>query len=293
MREKNLHFSNDDSSGSRFASVPKNFYGQGYEDFEGFSNKSDMRFDSMQRYWENCKVMMMSSFSHLKSPITLIVIILLIGTYILLGVAGNIGFSFYNNKAVQYITTNLDIIVNAVLGFFYGPVTCAIGVGMCTVVRMITNANAFYIGYFIAAVVAGFLHGWILYRLKSMWFGTRFRRPSAELFSKVFTTRLIVSIFVNILLLALMHKLFYGSSIYEFILNYAKSDVPLTSFYEFLGVFIVSLAVETLIIFVALTSINFIVMKAFPAQFEQPSLIIGKDGSIINIEDEMMNDEMM
>lgn len=292
MKKDKLHSFNDDSIGSRFAVAPENPYGENFEDFDGFATKNDMRLDSLQRYWENCKVMMLSSISHLKSPVTLIVIMLLIITYILLGVAGDIGFSFYNNKAVQYITTNLDIIVNAVLGFFYGPVTCAIGVGLCTVVRMITNANAFYLGYFIAAVVAGFLHGWILYRLKTMWFGTRFRRPFAELLSKVFATRLIVSIFVNILLLALMHKIFFGTPIYEFVMNYAKSDVPLTSLYEFLGVFVVSLVVETAIIFVALSVINFIVMKAFPSQFEQPSLIINKDGSIINVEDDLMDGDI-
>jgi hypothetical protein len=30
-------------------------------------------------------------------------------------------------------------------------------------------------------------------------------------------------------------------------------------------------------------------MKAFPSQFEQPSLIIDKNGSLINVEDEMMH----
>lgn len=280
---------NEDFLSARSAHSSVNPYGEGHEEFEGFSNKKDMMFDSFQRYWDNCKVMMLSSLSHFKSPATLIVIMLLIITYILLGVAGNISFSFNNStaKVIQVVSTNLDIIVNAILGFFFGPVTCAIGVGLCTTVRMITNGTGFFIGYLIGAVVAGFLHGWILYRFKGMWFGSRWRSFHSDLLAKVFATRLVVSVFVNIILMAVIYKIFIDYPIYEYIMHYSKSDVPLTSLYEFLGVFIVSLIVETLILFVALAVINFIVMKAFPSQFEQPSLVINEDGSLTNLEDEI------
>jgi len=281
---KNIY---EDFLGSRAASSSENPYGQGNDEFEGFSSRKDMVFDSFQRYLDNCKVMMLSSLSHLRSPATLIVIMLLIITYILLGVAGNIPFSVYLNKTVQYISTNLDIIVNALLGFFYGPVTCAIGVGLCTIVRMITNGTGFFIGYLIGAVTAGFLHGWILYRLKGMWFGSRWRSFHTDLLAKVFATRFVVSVFVNILLMSVIYKIFIDYPIYEYIMHYSKSDVELTSIYEFLGVFIVSLLVETVIIFIALSVINFIVMKAFPSQFEEPSLIIKEDGTLINLEDEV------
>lgn len=287
MKKDNANI-NEDFLSSRSAAFSENPYGQRTEDFEGFATKTDMHMDALQRYWENCKVMLLSSLSHLRSPATLIVIMLLIITYILLGVAGNIPFSIYLNKTVQYISTNLDIIVNAVLGFFYGPVTCAIGVGLCTTVRMITNGTGFFIGYLIGAVTAGFLHGWILYRLKAMWFGSRWRSFYADLLAKVFATRFVVSVFVNILLMSVIYKIFIDYPIYEYIMHYSKSDVELTSFYEFLGVFVVGLLVETFILFVALSAINFIVMKAFPTQFDEPLLIVDENGELMEIEDEEM-----
>ncbi len=279
---------NDKIASAKFAAEEINPYEKPDDDFNGFASKKDMMFDSWQRYWENCKIMMASSFSHLRSPVTIIVILLLLATYILLGYAGNIGFSFFNTEVVQYIKTNLDIIVNAVLGYFYGPVTCAIAVALCCVVRMIVTLDGtFYAIYFICACVAGFMHGWILYRNKTMWFGTRFRGFFTDLLTKVILTRFLVSSFINIGLLSVMYAVFYNIPIYSYLMLYSKSEVPLTSINEFLSVFGVSLAFEILIVFVALVVINFIVMKSFPAQFVAPELLIDEHGNIINPEEDL------
>lgn len=282
-----------DPTNSRYATFENNPYGEGREEYNGFSSRQEMIFASLQNYWGNSKVMMMSSLSHLRSPITIAVIFLLIAVYIFLGVVGTIEFSFYNKNVVQYITTNLDIIVNALLGYFFGPITACISVTLCTLVRMIFDGDGFFfIGYVLIASVAGFCHGWILYRHKTLWFGTRFRGFYSDLLVKSFITRVSISVFINILLKAVVSKIFYGLPIYSFsILNYEKSGVKLESFGEFLGVFLVNLVFETLVVFLGLSIINFIIRKAFPAPFTQPSLIIQNDGTIINPEEEMMEDE--
>lgn len=282
-----------DPTNSRYATFENNPYGEGREEYNGFSSRQEMIFASLQNYWGNSKVMMMSSISHLRSPITIAVIFLLIAVYIFLGVVGTIEFSFYNKNVVQYITTNLDIIVNALLGYFFGPITACISVTLCTLVRMIFDGDGFFfIGYVLIASVAGFCHGWILYRHKTLWFGTRFRGFYSDLLVKSFITRVSISVFINILLKAVVSKIFYGLPIYSFsILNYEKSGVKLESFGEFLGVFLVNLVFETLVVFLGLSIINFIIRKAFPAPFTQPSLIIQNDGTIINPEEEMMEDE--
>lgn len=257
----------------------------------GSSLSGKERFlDSLQRYFGNCQVMMATSLSHLRNPSTLIVIFILIAVYILLGVAGTVEFSFYSKNVVQYINTNLDIIVNALLGYFYGPVTCAIAVTLCCIVRIITNRSIFFIGYVIGACVAGFIHGFILYRLKPVWFGTRWRGFFKNLLVRVAETRFCVSVFVNILLMSLIYRIFIDYPIVEYLKNYSKSGVPLNTPYEFLRVFAVSIIFETLVIFVALAVINFIVAKAFPNQFEQPSIIINDKGELLSAEEDMMND---
>ena len=271
---------------SRFAVHQDASTGEEFVEFQGFSSKKEIRLDAIQRYIENCKLMLASSASHFRSPVTIIVIILLIATYILLGVAGTVSFSFYSSKIVQYITTNLDIIVNAMLGYFFGPVVSAVGVGLCCIVRIITNRTVFFVGYVIGATVAGFLHGWLLYRHKNMWFGTRFRGFYTDLLSKVFATRFIVSVFVNIILMAVIYRLFIGYPVYEYLMHYAKSGVVLSSFSQFLNIFAVGLLFETAIIFLALVVINFIAIKAFPSQFEDPSLLIDEHGNLINLEEE-------
>lgn len=277
---------------SRYANFDQNPYGEGREEFDGFSNRREMIFASLQNYWGNSKVMMASSLSHLRSPITIAVIFLLIAVYIFLGIVGTVEFSFYNRSVVQYITTNLDIIVNALLGYFFGPVTAAISVTLCTLVRMIFDGNGFFfIGYVLLAAVAGFCHGWILYRHKTMWFGTRFRGFFSDLLVKAFQTRAFISIVINILLKAVISKIFFHLPIYSYtILNYEKSGVKLESFGEFLGVFSVNLLFETLIVFLGLAIINFIISKAFPLQASHPTLIIKADGTIINPEDELVED---
>lgn len=284
--KKDINRPEEELAGARFAPGAENPYGDGEEEFQGFSTRKDMIMDSLQRYWENCKVMMMSSLNHLKSPVTIIVIIFLIATYILLGYAGTIGFPFYNSMVVQYVKTNLDIIVNAVLGFFFGPVTCAIGVALCCVVRMIVKLDGFYAIYFICATIAGFLHGWILYRHKSMWFGTRFRGYFTDLLFKVIVTRFVISTFINILLMAVLYAIVYKVPIPTYLMLYSKSGVELTSYFEFFTVFVVSMLFEMLVVFVALTVINFIVSKAFPSQFIEPELIIDESGAIINPEED-------
>lgn len=272
---------NNEVLGARYAESHQQEYDYG-DEFQGFASRKDMFIDSLQRYWENCKTMMMHSLMQLTSPVTIIVILLLIATYILLGYAGNIGFSFFNTQVVQYITTNLDIIINAVLGYFFGPITCAISVALCCIVRMIVKLDSFYFIYFFCATVAGFLHGWILYRHKAMWFGTRFRGFYTDLLSKVVLTRFLVSSLINIGLLALLYAVMYQVPVHSYLMLYSKSGVELTSINEFLSVFVVSMLFEMLIVFVALSVINFIVMKAFPTEFEDPDLIIDENGAIIN-----------
>lgn len=277
-------------AGSRFAYANGEEFEPGKAKYDGFSTRHEMIFASIQNYFGNSKTMMASSLSHLRSPATILVIILLIALYIILGVAGTVEFSFYSKKVVQYITTNLDIIVNALLGFFYGPVTCSISVTICCLVRMITTRQGFFIGYVITAAVAGFLHGWILYRHKTMWFGTRFRGFFTDLLAKSFTTRFVVSAVVNIFLKAIIYKIFIDYPIYEFIMRYSKSGVELTSISEFLKVFTVSLAFETIVIFVALAAVNFIASKAFPVQYAQSSFVIDENGALISLEDEMISE---
>ena len=287
MKNQGANYGSDNNKrndilGARFAPGEQNPYGSGEEEFQGFATRKDMIMDSLQRYWENCKVMMLSSLNHLRSPITITVIIFLIATYILLGYAGTVGFPFYNSTVVQQVKTNLDIIVNAVLGYYFGPVTCAISVALCCVVRMIVKLEGFYAIYFICATIAGFLHGWLLYRHKNMWFGTHFRGFHADLLSKVIVTRFVISTFINIMLMAVLYAIFYKVPISTYLMLYSKSGVELTSYYEFFSVFIVSLLFEMLVVFVALTVINFIVSKAFPSQFNEPELIIDESGAIIN-----------
>lgn len=284
--KKDIYRPEEELAGARFAPGMQNPYGAGEDDFQGFASRKDMMMDSLQRYWDNCKVMMMSSLNHLRSPITIIVIIFLIATYILLGYAGTVGFPFYNSMVVQQVKTNLDIIVNAVLGYFFGPVTCAIGVALCCVVRMIVKLDGFYAIYFICATIAGFLHGWILYRHKSMWFGTRFRGYFTDLLFKVIATRFIISTFINILLMAVLYAIVYKVPIPTYIMLYSKSGVELTSYFEFFSVFIVSMLFEMLVVFVALAVINFIVAKAFPSHLAEPELIIDENGAIINPEED-------
>ncbi len=289
MKKEKLNSFESESTSAKYAPGANNPYGDIDDEFEGFASRKDMIMDSLQRYWDNCKTMMMSSLNHLRSPVTIIIIIFLLITYILLGYAGSVGFSFYNSKVVQYITTNLDIIVNALLGYFFGPVTCAISVALCCIVRMIVKISDFYLIYFICSSVAGFVHGWILYRHKTMWFGTRFRGFYTDLLHKVVLTRFVVSTFINILLLAVLYAVMYDVPIYTYLMLYSKSGVELTSFSEFLSVFIVSMLFEMMIVFVALAVINFVISRAFPSQFDRPDLIIDENGTIINPEEDFDN----
>ena len=256
------------------------------EEDQVYGSRADYIAARLQGYFEASRAMLAASVSHLRQPSTIIVIILLIGTYILLGVAGQIQFSFFTNKVVQYVQTNLDITVNALLGFFYGPVTCAISVALCTTVRMITNRTVFFIGYILGALIAGFLHGWILYRFKNTWFETRFRGFYTGLLARVIGVRLVVSSVVNIFLMSLIYRIFIHYPFLEFVKNYSKSGVPLSSPAEFFSVFFVSIGVESAIVFAAICIINFIAAKAFPSRFEQPSLIVGRDGSVLNPDEE-------
>lgn len=289
-KENKKKFYEETDASARSAHIDEDEFIPSSVKYNGSSSLRGMIFASIQKYWSNSKKMMASSLSHLRSPATIFVIILLIAIYIILGVAGTVGFSFYSNKVVQYITTNLDIIVNALLGFFYGPVTCCISVTICCLIRMITTRQGFFIGYVITASVAGFLHGWILYKHKAMWFGTRFRGFFTNLLAKSFATRFMVSTIVNIFLKAVIYKIFINYPVYEFIMRYSKSGVELTSISEFLKVFVVSLAFETIIIFLALAVVDFVASKAFPAQYFRPTLIIDENGELINLEDEMMSE---
>lgn len=252
------------------------------EDGGVYIAESDSFSERFQKYIFDCQTMLSSSLSHMRQPSTIIVIILLIIAYILLGVAGAVEFEFFSDNMVQYVTTNLDIIVNALLGYFYGPVTCAIAVTLCCVVRIITNRSIFFIGYLLGAAVAGFLHGWILYRLKNLWFGSRFRGFFTDLLYKVVLVRLVVSVFVNILIMSVVYKIFIHFPFREFFINYSKSGVPISTPIQFFKVFFVSVGFETIIVFAAIVIVNFIAMKAFPAHFAREEIIVNQDGTIIN-----------
>ena len=287
-QEQNTYFNEEMANSRFFIAEDGSEYVSGPSESMGFLDRCHA---SLQDYFARSKMMLVSSLNHLRAPSTIIVLIGLIGVYILLtaGQAGMIAFSFRGaKKVIQYITTNLDVIVNALLGFFYGPVVCCIGFSLCTIIRMIVENMSVYVGYIIASVVAGFLHGWILYRHKAVWFGTRFRGFFSDLLVKVFMTRFVISVFVNIFLMAVIHKIFIGYPIIDFIMHYSKSGEKLNSIAEVLSVFTVSLIFETIIVFIALAVINFIVAKAFPAQAEQSALIIDEEGNLINLEEEMM-----
>ena len=255
--------------------------------FDDYPEEAEIFPGASMKYREKCKQMLLSSAGHLKNPVTIVAIILLMGVYILLGVAGSIGFDYYNNEAIKNVTTNLDIIVNAVLGFFFGPVVCAVGVTLCGVARMIANGESFFIGNVLGAFIAGFIHGWFLYGLKVRWFGTRFKSFFLDLFVKIVATRFVVSTFINVLMMSAIYSLATKVPIKYFLIYYEKAGVPITSPLEFFEIFFLAIAFETILVFVALSCINFIVMKAFPSYFENQYLVVDEKGNFINVEDEM------
>ncbi len=259
------------------------------EDFEleDFEADTYVPFkDRFAAYKFSCKEMLKCSASHLLRPVTIIVIILLIATYVLLGVAGTVVFSFYSANIEQYVTTNLDIIVNALLGYFFGPVTCAISVTLCTIVRMIAMGSNFFIGNVFGACMAGFLHGWMLYRLRPFWLETRFRSFYTDMLVKTIQTRFFVSTFVNIIFMSVMHKLLNGYPFIVYLTFYSKSGVPLSSVSEFFKVFFLGIAFESIVVYAAIVVANFVAYKAFASQFIMPDVIVDKDGNIIYLEDE-------
>lgn len=292
MSSNNKKHYDEQAAGSKFASnMTENDVDPRYAKYNGFSSRKEVVLERLQNYFGNCKTMLLSSLSHLRSPSTIIVIIFLVALYIILGVTGHLEFSFALSEDIREIKISLDIIVNALLGFFFGPVTSCISVTLCCLVRMlVTPNNAFFVGYVILASIAGFLHGWILYRHKAMWFGTRFRGFFTDLLSKSIVTRLVVSVVVNVLLKAIIFKIFIGYPIYEYILHYNYSNVELTSFSEFMEVFIAGFIVDTLVIYITLVVVNFVASKAFPIQYAQPELIIDENGALINLEEEFMEE---
>lgn len=290
MSSNNKKHYDEQASGSRFATgMTEKDIDPRYARYNGFSSRKEVVLEMLQNYFGNCKTMLLSSLSHLRAPSTIIVIIFLVAVYIILGVTGHLEFSFALSEDIREIKISLDIIVNALLGFFFGPVTSCISVTLCCLVRMlVTPDNGFFIGYVILAAIAGFLHGWILYRHKAMWFGTRFRGFFTDLLSKSIVTRFVVSVVVNVLLKAIIYKIFIGYPIYEYILHYNYSNVELTSFSEFMEVFIAGFIVDTLVIYITLVIVNFVASKAFPVQYAQPELVIDENGALINLEEEFM-----
>lgn len=290
MSSNNKKHYDEQASGSRFATgMTEKDIDPRYARYNGFSSRKEVVLEMLQNYFGNCKTMLLSSLSHLRAPSTIIVIIFLVALYIILGVTGHLEFSFALSEDIREIKISLDIIVNALLGFFFGPVTSCISVTLCCLVRMlVTPDNGFFIGYVILAAIAGFLHGWILYRHKAMWFGTRFRGFFTDLLSKSIVTRFVVSVVVNVLLKAIIYKIFIGYPIYEYILHYNYSNVELTSFSEFMEVFIAGFIVDTLVIYITLVIVNFVASKAFPVQYAQPELVIDENGALINLEEEFM-----
>lgn len=290
MSSNNKKHYDEQAAGSRFAAgMTEKDIDPRYARYNGFSSRKEVVLEMLQNYFGNCKTMLLSSLSHLRAPSTIIVIIFLVALYIILGVTGHLEFSFALSEDIREIKISLDIIVNALLGFFFGPVTSCISVTLCCLVRMlVTPDNGFFIGYVILAAIAGFLHGWILYRHKAVWFGTRFRGFFTDLLSKSIVTRFVVSVVVNVLLKAIIYKIFIGYPIYEYILHYNYSNVELTSFSEFMEVFIAGFIVDTLVIYITLVIVNFVASKAFPVQYAQPELVIDENGALINLEEEFM-----
>ena len=290
MSSNNKKHYDEQAAGSRFAAnMTEKDIDPRYAKYNRFSSRKEVILDMLQNYWGNCKTMLLSSLSHLRAPSTIIVIIFLVALYIILGVTGHLEFSFALSEDIREIKISLDIIVNALLGFFFGPVTSCISVTLCCLVRMlVTPDNGFFIGYVILAAIAGCLHGWILYRHKAMWFGTRFRGFFTDLLSKSIVTRFVVSVVVNVLLKAIIYRIFIGYPIYEYILHYNYSNVELTSFSEFMEVFIAGFIVDTFVIYITLVVVNFIASKAFPVQYAQPELVIDENGALINLEEEFM-----
>ena len=264
------------ASSSRFANENmENHSSSESSNYDGFSSLSEMRREAFQNYLGNCKTMLWSSLNHLRAPSTIIVIIFLVALYIILGVAGIFGFEFSINEDIREMRISLDIIVNALLGFFYGPVTSCISVTLCCLVKMVVSPDAsFFIGYVILAAIAGFLHGWILYRHKTMWFGTRFRGFFTDLLSKTIVTRFVVAIVVNILLKAIIYKIFIDFPISQTILHYNYSEVALVSYWDFLEVFVAGFIVDTIVVFAALVVVNFLASKAFPIQYAQAEMFM-------------------
>lgn len=248
--------------------------------------------DSLFKSYLACsKNMLRESASHLKRPSTLVVMLVLVGVYLLLGIVGAIVFSFYSNDIVQYVTTNLDIIVNALLGFFFGPVTSAVGVLLCSIVRMIAITPNSSLAYLLGAFFAGFIHGWILYRNKISWFGSRFRGFYTDLLTKTIATRFTVSILVNILFMSVAYKLFANIPFSFFLTYYSKSGVSISTPVEFIKVFFICALFEAAVIFVAISVANFIVTRVFPAWMTPPSLVVNKKGEITNLEDQFADDD--
>ena len=276
------------AASSRFASNSEERHRDPhYSKYNGFSSRKEAMLASLQNYLGNCKTMLGSSLSHMRAPSTIIVIVFLVALYIILGVTGTVDFSFSITEDIREIKISLDIIVNALLGFFYGPATSCISVTLCCLVKMVVSPeDDFFIGYVILAAIAGFMHGWILYRNKIMWFGTRFRGFFSDLLAKCVATRLFVSIVVNVLLKALIYQIFIDYPFYESILHYKYSNVPLESFSDFIEVFVAGFIVHTFVIYFTMIVVNFIASKAFPVQYVQPELFIDENGALINLEED-------
>ena len=285
MSRKTHNNYDEDFAGARF-SVHVNNPPEPGEYYDGFSSRTDFIMDRIQRYFFRCREMLAVSASYLANPYAIASIILLTATYILLGVTGTVGFSFYSDEIVHQVVTNIDIAVNAILGWFFGPVTCCIGVTICTIARMAANQTNFFIGYVILASIAGFIHGWILFRLRTNWFGARFQGFFTDMLYRIVITRLVISSCVNILFKGLVFKIAIGLPLRYHILTYGQGDVLLTSTWQFLKVFFIKIAFEAALLFVILVVVNYVASKIFPPAFGQPMVIIDEDGEIGNNDDE-------
>ena len=291
--KNNQDYYKQQDAGSRFATnMTEEDVDPRYAKYNGFSSRKEAILATIQNYLGNCKTMLLSSLSHLRAPSTIIVILFLVALYIILGVTGNVDYAFsIRSESIREMNIKLDIIVNALLGFFYGPATSCISSILCTLVKMVVSENNFFGGYLLLSAFSGFLHGWILYRHKTMWFGTRFRGFFSDLLAKCVITRLVVAIIINVLLKGIIYKISIGLPLSEYILYYNYSNVPLTSFSDFIEVFIAGFLVDTFVIYFAMIVINFIASKAFPVQYAQPELFIDENGAIINLEEEIPQDD--
>ena len=79
MSSNNKKHYDEQAAGSKFAAnMTENDVDPRYAKYNGFSSRKEVVLEMLQNYFGNCKTMLLSSLSHLRSPSTIIVIIFLV-----------------------------------------------------------------------------------------------------------------------------------------------------------------------------------------------------------------------